>query len=88
MVQHRTMLYSQDTTKPVDIGTLDGIGLEEIMLHELDSAIFNSLRCFCRPDFRFSLAQHFGSVLHDEPQVWAYGEQLQDESPYSGCVSW
>ena len=57
-----------DIPQPVYISVLDGIHIEEIMLHEGDTAIYECLRVFFWPDNVLALFEHWASILDHEFQ--------------------
>lgn len=59
----------QDVAQPIDIGSLDWIILEKVVLHERYAAAFKSLRVLLWPDFFLRLFQDGPPILNDEAQV-------------------
>ncbi len=58
--------YSQDRTKPVDLGAVDRVWLEKIVLHELDALLRQGEVVFLRPDFTLGHFEDGTPVLEDE----------------------
>lgn len=70
----------QDVAEPVDLGTLHGVGVEEIVFHELDSALGESGGCFFGPGALFRSLEYGAAVLDDELQAWVQPTELHVET--------
>ena len=55
--------YSQDSSKPIDLGAVDRVWLEEIVPHELDALLRQGEVIFFRPDFILGQAEDGTPVL-------------------------
>lgn len=74
---------SHDIPQPVHIGVLDGILIEEVMLHERDAAVYERLRILFRPDNLLALFEDGASVLQYESQLWVESAELDGKA---SCV--
>ena len=69
-----------DVTEPVHVGVLDGVLLEEVVLHELDAALMQSRRVLARPDLGLALFEDRRAILDDEFEVRVDVRELETEA--------
>ena len=71
---------SHDIPQPVHVGVLDGIHVEEIMLHECDASVDKRLRILLWPDRVLALFQDWASVLDNEFEFGIKSAELDVET--------
>lgn len=69
-----------DISQPVDFGIFDWVDVEEVVLHEADTAICKSLRVLFRPDCVLALLEYWTPVLHYKLQFWVEFAELEIET--------
>lgn len=70
----------QDVTQPVNVGSADRVGCEEVVGHELDAVLGEGFGVFFRPDAVLSLCYCRGTILNDEVELGVDLGELKRET--------
>lgn len=82
----------QDTAQEVNFGTLNWIGLEEVVGKESDFAVLKQVRCLLVPDLLLALPHDFSTIFNDTIKMGVDAEKLHGKSAnattniYNSCA--